>query len=108
MSDIDWKKVHASRVSACCQKAAADFNLSVTIPFALETPTGDRAIYLAHFPHVGPSKGILVCLAADWDKLSDVAHEHNFTCVGIHPETCSTYDRTRWGNIVSEWQALSS
>lgn len=107
MNDIDWKKVHAARVSACCQKAAADFDLSVTIPFNLDAPKGGAATYLAHFPHVGPSKGILVCLASDWDALSEVAHEHNFTCVGIHPETCSTYDRNRWENIVSEWKALS-
>lgn len=107
MEDIDWKKVHAARVSACCQKAATDFNLSVTIPFELTTPTGESATFLAHFPHIGPSHGILVCLATDWDKLSDIAQAKNYTCVGIHPETCSTYDRTRWGNIVSEWRALT-
>lgn len=107
MDDIDWNKVHAARVSACCQKAAADFNLSVTIPFELSTPTNETVPFLAHFPHVGPSNGLLVCLASDWARLSDIAHAAHYTCVGIHPETCSTYDRTRWENIVLEWRALN-
>lgn len=106
MKDIDWKKVHTARVSACCQKAATDFNLSVTIPFELVTSAGATVPFLAYFPHIGPSQGILVCLAADWGALSDIAHAHKYTCVGIHPETCSTYDRTRWETIVSEWRAL--
>lgn len=107
MDDINWHKVHASRLATCCQRAAADFNLSLTSPFTLKEGTPEECTFVAHFPHIGPQNGIVVCLAEDWRKLQDQAHAQGYTCVGVAPESCSSYEKGRWEAFVNEWNATS-
>lgn len=104
MTDIDWDKVYAARIGACCRRAGTDFHLTVTAPFSLQ----EGVEFIAHFPGIGSNKGILVCLASQWEKLQELAHHHGYTCVGILPETCSHYDRLRWEGTIREWMALTS
>ena len=73
MNDIDWHKVHTARLAACCQRAAADLNLSITSPFILDKGTDIQCTFVAHFPDIGPHNGTVVCLAGDWEKLSERA-----------------------------------
>jgi hypothetical protein len=79
VTEIDWHKVYVARLSACCQRAAADLNLSITSPFILNPEEGDEHRFVALFPRIGPLNGTLVCLAADWEKLSDIAHTSSST-----------------------------
>jgi hypothetical protein len=35
--------------------------------------------------------------------LSEVAHAHGYTCVGVLPESCASYDPVRWAAFIKEW-----
>ena len=103
MTEIDWHKVHTARLAACCQRAAADLNLSITSPFILNEGKGNERRFVALFPRIGQHNGIVVCLSSDWERLSEVAHAHGYTCVGVLPESCASYDPARWATFVKEW-----
>jgi hypothetical protein len=103
VTDIDWHKVHTARLAACCQRAAADLNLSISSPFILSEGGADEHRFVALFPGIGQHNGIVVCLAADWERLSEVAHAHGYTCVGVLPESCASYDPVRWAAFIKEW-----
>ena len=105
MTEINWHKVHSSRLAACCQRAATDLTLSITSPFILDEGTADQCTFVAHFPHIGPLNGTVVCLAEEWEKLNERAHCGGYTCVGVLPESCSTYDPTRWKAFIAEWDS---
>ncbi len=108
MTDIDWHKVHVARLTACCQRAAADLNLSITSPFILNEGEGDEHRFVALFPRIGPHNGTLVCLAADWETLSDIAQTNGYSCVGVLPESCASYDPAKWAAFIKEWDAPST
>ena len=108
MNDIDWHKVHTSRLAACCQRAAADLNLSITSPFLLDAGTAGSHTFVAHFPHIGPHNGTVVCLAEDWEKLNEQAHSAGYTCVGVLPESCSSYDPLKWQTFIEQWNSQAS
>lgn len=103
MSEIDWHKVHFVRLSACCQRAAADLNLSITSPFILAQGSNEEYAFAALFPHLGSHNGIVVCLSTDWERLSEKAHAAGYTCVGVRPEACASYDPKQWESCVAEW-----
>ncbi len=105
MSDIDWHKVHFVRLAAYCQRAAADLNLSVTSPFKLDAGTAEECAFAALFPHLGTHNGIVVCLSTDWADLSDKAAAAGYTCVGVSPETCASYDPKHWASCIAEWNS---
>ena len=105
MTEIDWHKVHSSRLATCCQRAAADLNLSITSPFVLDEGTAHPCTFVAHFPHIGPLNGTVVCLAEDWERLNERAHSGGYTCVGVLPESCSSYDPIRWKAFIDEWDS---
>ncbi len=105
MTEIDWHKVHTARLAACCQRAAADLNLSITSPFILNEGEPHEHRFVALFPRIGQHNGIVVCLASDWERLSEVAHGHGYTCVGVLPESCASYDPARWATFIKEWDA---
>jgi hypothetical protein len=108
VTEIDWHKVYTARLAACCQRAAADLNLSVTTPFVIREETGDEHSFVALFPHLGQHNGTVVCLASDWPKLSEVAPLHGYTCVGVLPESCTSYDPVRWASFIREWDTAKS
>ena len=103
MTEIDWHKVHTARLVACCQRAAADLNLSITSPFILNEGLAEQCRFVALFPRIGQHNGIVVCLASDWERLSKAAHDRGYTCVGVLPETCASYDPVRWAAFIKEW-----
>ncbi len=103
MTEINWHKVHTARLTACCQRAAADLNLSITSPFILNEGTPEEHQFVALFPRIGQQNGIVVCLSSDWERLSEVAHAHGYACVGVVPESCASYDPARWASFVEEW-----
>jgi hypothetical protein len=105
VTEIDWHKVHVARLAACCQRAAADLNLSITSPFILNAGEREEHRFVALFPRIGPLNGTLVCLAADWEKLSDIAHTYGYSCVGVLPESCASYDPAKWAAFIKEWDA---
>ena len=107
MSDIDWHKVHFVRLAACCQRAAADLNLSVTSPFVLDAGTQEESSFAALFPNLGTENGILVCLSTDWAELSERAAAAGYTCVGVSPEICSSYDPKHWESCIAEWTSAA-
>ena len=108
MNDIDWHKVHTARLAACCQRAAADLNLSITSPFILDKGTDIQCTFVAHFPDIGPHNGTVVCLAGDWEKLSERAHTGGYTCVGVLPESCPSYDPVKWKRFIDEWNSRAT
>ncbi len=108
MAEIDWRKVHTSRLAACCQRAAADLNLSITSPFILDEGREPSYTFVAHFPHIGPRNGTVVCLAEDWERVNDRAHTAGYTCVGVLPESCSSYEPARWRAFIEEWSSRAS
>ncbi len=103
MTEIDWHKVHTTRLTACCQRAAADLNLSITSPFILNEGKSDECRFVALFPRIGQHNGIVVCLSSDWERWSDIARAHGYTCVGVLPESCASYDPVRWSSYIKEW-----
>jgi hypothetical protein len=103
VSEIDWHKVYTARLAACCQRAATDLNLSITTPFTLNEGTSEEHHFVALFPRIGHHNGIVVCLSSDWERLSEAAHAHGYTCVGVLPESCASYDPARWAAFVKEW-----
>jgi hypothetical protein len=103
MSDIDWKKVHTARIAACCSKAAADFDLSVEVPFILNEGTPHQTIFIALFPGIGPANGVLVCLASEWEQLQKTPGAEEYTCVGLYPEHYSQYSKSQWEKNIQEW-----
>ncbi|MEY4669656.1 MAG: hypothetical protein RL518_2355 [Pseudomonadota bacterium] len=107
VAEIDWHKIHTIRLAACCQRAATDFNLSITSPFILNEGGPDEHRFIALFPRIGPLNGTVVCLASDWDSLNEVAHAHGYTCVGVPAESCASYEATRWGSFIREWDTPS-
>ena len=103
--EIDWNKVYATRIGACCSKAAADCNLSVEVPFVLHHGNSEQETFIAHFPAIGPEKGILLCLASEWDRLQEVAGALGYMCVGLYPEHYNRYDREQWEKNIKEWSS---
>jgi len=105
MSEIDWRKVHIARIAACCSKAAADFDLSVELPFTLNEGTPEAATFIALFPGIGPANGVLVCLASEWEQLQKTPGAEEYTCVGLYPEHYSQYTKSQWEQNVRQWAA---
>ena len=108
MSEIDWHRVHFARLCACCQRAAADLNLSITSPFVLDEGTEEECVFAALFPHLGNHNGILVCLSPDWERLSERAQAAGYTCVGVRPEACASYDPKQWESCIAEWHSTAA
>lgn len=105
MTEIDWHRIHFVRLAACCQRAAADLNLSVTSPFKLNEGTDDECVFAALFPHLGTHQGIVVCLSSDWEPLSEKALAAGYTCVGVTPDKCDSYDPRYWESCIAEWDS---
>jgi hypothetical protein len=108
VTEINWDKVHTARLTACCQRAAADLNLSITSPFTLNEGEPGEHRFIALFPRIGPHNGTVVCLASDWERLHEVAHALGYTCVGVLPESCASYDPGRWASFIKEWDTPST
>jgi hypothetical protein len=105
MNEIDWNKIYSARIGGCCSKAAADLSLSVHVPFVLNPGTPQEAAFIAFFPSLGAGKGVLVCLASEWERLQNIPGAHNHVCVGLYPEHYSRYDVKQWERNVTEWNA---
>ena len=105
MNDINWNKVYAARISACCSKAASDLGISVETPFVLNAGTPHEATFIALFPSLAAGKGVLLCLASEWERLQQIPGADKHMCVGLYPEHYSSYDVTQWKKNVEEWRA---
>jgi hypothetical protein len=101
--EIDWHKVHSARIAACCTRAATDNHVPVEAPFTLSDPELGTFEYIALFPTIGSGRGIVVCLASDWEKADAIAHKHGYGCAGLEPEQYSSYNPSSWVSAFGAW-----
>jgi len=101
--EIDWHKIHCTRIAACCTRAATDNEVPVEAPFALTYPELGTFNYIALFPTLGSGRGMVVCLASEWEKADAIAQKHGYSCAGLEPEQYSSYNPSSWVSTFEAW-----
>jgi hypothetical protein len=106
--EINWHKVHSTRITACCCRAAKDKHVPMEAPFELTDPELGTFHYIALFPTLGSGHGMLICLACDWEKANSIAHRHGYSCAGLDPEQYSSYNPASWVSTFEAWGTVCS
>jgi hypothetical protein len=101
--EIDWQKVHRTRIAACCRRAAEESGKSVEAPFTLTDAALGTFNYVALFPTLGSGRGMLICLSSEWEQADSIAHKHGYSCAGLDPQQYSSYNRDSWLSAFEAW-----